>query len=132
MPSTTVVDPDWYTDAVARGVLVVLPGTYASDGDAYTVQGVSRPVPTGPPVVSSLAPDTAAVTDPPMAVLITGSDFTRECRVSFGGATPPTSFHSDTELEVEINPADWSAGVIQVLVAWSDRGPSDAVPFTFT
>jgi hypothetical protein len=131
-PVSPPLDPNWYTQAQAQGVAVLYGKGYTSDGDAYTLAGVSRPVPTTPPVVTALNPNTLPVTAPATAVLINGSDFTRDCRVSFGGATPPTSFHSDTELEVTINPADWSAGIVQVLVAWSDRGPSNAVDFTFT
>lgn len=132
MPSTQVTDPDWFTDAVAQGVLVTREDGWADDGDAYTLAGVARPVPTDAPVVTAVAPATAAVIDAPLDVIVTGTGFTRECRVVFGGATPPTSFHSDTELQVRVDPADWSAGVVQVGVGFSDRGPSDTVPFTFT
>lgn len=120
-----------WADALEMGV-AVMDGGWTDDGDAYTVQGVSRPAPTGAPVLSSLAPSTLPVDDPPTLLVLTGSGFTREdCRVVFGGAGPPTSFHTGTELAAAINPPDWSAGTIKVQV-WSDRGPSAALDFTWT
>lgn len=118
--------------ALDMGVAVLDPASWTDDGDAYTIVGVSRPVPTTAPVVTALVPATLATDDPPTEVLVQGSDFMREDRVVFGGATPPTSFHSDTELAVYVTPAQWSAGVVAVLVGWSSRGPSDAVDFTWT
>jgi hypothetical protein len=123
---------DVWADAQAIGVAVLDPASWSSDGDAYTLAGVSRPVPAGAPQVSALDPATLAVSDEPQQVLVMGSDFTRDCRVSFGGATPPTSFHTDTELAVRVNPGDWQPGTIAVRVAYSSRGPSDAQDFVWT
>jgi hypothetical protein len=123
--------PDPWADACAAGVAVLDPDSWSDDGDAYTVQGVSRP-PAGAPTIGALVPATLAVTDPPQELLVQGSDFAREDRVMFGGATPPTSFHSDTELAIRVDPGQWSAGTVQVLVAYSSRGPSNAAPFTLT
>jgi hypothetical protein len=120
-----------YAAAVAEGRLVLEPDQFTDDGDAYTLAGVSRP-PAGTPVVSTLSPNTLATSDPPSEVLVQGSDFAPGDRVVFGGSTPPTSFHSDTELAVQVDPADWSAGVVQVLVGYTTRGPSNELPFTFT
>lgn len=122
---------DWGA-AQAAGVAVLDPDTYTSDGDAYTVEGVSRPVPTDAPTVTALVPDTAAVTDAPLTVKVQGTGFMRQDRVVFGGATPPTSYITDTEMSVHVDPAQWQAGVVQVLVGWSSRGPSNGLPFTFT
>jgi hypothetical protein len=121
---------DWAA-AQARGVAVLDPGSWSDDGDAYTLAGVSRPAP-GAPTVASLSPATLAVTAKPQEIAVTGTDFARGDRLSFGGATPPTNFHSDTELAVWIDPARWQAGQVGVLVAYSTRGPSNSVPFTFT
>jgi hypothetical protein len=121
-----------WSDAQAKGVAVLDPSSWHDDGDAYTLAGVSRPAPTGPPAVTGTTPSTFAHTAPPTELLVQGSDFTPDCRVSFGGATPPTSFHDDTELAIQVNPGDWSAGTFQVMVAYSSRGPSNAVPFTVT
>jgi IPT/TIG domain len=118
--------------ATDDGVLVLAPEQYVSDGDAYTLEGVTRPVPTTASTITTLVPDTAATSDPPLDVLVQGSDFVHGDRVVFGGATPPTSYHTDSELAVRVNPADWSAGALSVLVGYSTRGPSNAVPFTIT
>jgi hypothetical protein len=120
-----------WADAVTKGVAVLDPASWTDDGDAYTVQGVSRPVPTSAPVLGALVPSTLATDAPAQDVLVQGSGFVRGDRVVFGGATPPTSFHSDTELAVRADPSAWQAGVIQVSVHGS-RGPSDAVDFTWT
>lgn len=122
---------DWAA-AQQRGVAVLDPDSYTDDGDAYTLAGVSRPTPTQAPTVTALVPATAKVTDAPLEVLVQGTGFVHGDRVSFGGATPPTSYHSDKELAVRINPAQWSAGAVNVMVAYSTRGPSNTSPFTFT
>jgi|SRR4051812_43273128 hypothetical protein len=131
MAATIVTDPAWFDDAQAAGVLVGRDG-YADDGDAYTLAGVSRPVPTSSPTITALTPATFAHTDPPTTVTITGTGFVHGDRVVFGGATPATNYHDDTELEVRVNPADWQPGDLSVLIAWSTRGPSAPVTFTVT
>jgi hypothetical protein len=113
------------------GVLIVGPG-YTEDGDAYTLEGVSRPVPTVAPAITALNPATIAHTAPKTVVTITGTGFMRSDRVVFGGATPPTNFHSDTELAVEFDPSKWSPGDLSVLIGWSSRGPSNVSTFTVT
>lgn len=118
--------------SATRGVIVLVDDEWNDDGDAYTVAGVSRPEPTTPPVVSALVPDTAAHTDAPLDVLVQGSDFVHGDRVLFGGASPPTSYHDDTELAVRIDPTDWSAGSLDVRIGYSSRGPSNALPFAIT
>lgn len=123
------VDLDAATDA---GRIVLVPEQYADDGDAYTLAGVTRPVPTTAPVVTALVPSTLATTDAPTMVLVQGSDFVLGDRVVFGGLTPSTSYHDDSELAVIVDPSDWSAGAVNVLVGYSSRGPSNALPFTFT
>jgi len=113
------------------GVLIVGPG-YTEDGDAYTLEGVCRPVPTTAPVIAGVAPATFAHTDPPTTLVVTGTGFMRADRIMFGGATPPTNFHSDTELSFEVKPSQWSAGTVGVAIAWSSRGPSNIVDFVIT
>lgn len=111
---------------------IVVPNTgYSDDGDAYTLKGVTRPPP-GKPTITSLTPNTAVHTAQPLTVKITGTNFARTDRVSIGGATPPTQFHSDKELAVDLDPRQWSAGALNVLVAYGTRGPSNALPFTVT
>jgi hypothetical protein len=118
--------------SATRGVLVISDDEWVDDGDAYTLEGVSRPTPTSAPTVTSLLPATAVSGDPPLDVLVKGTGFVHGDRVVFGGSTPPTSYHSDDELAVRFDPADWQPGVLAVLVGWSSRGPSNAVDFTVT
>lgn len=111
---------------------IVIPNTgYRDDGDAYTVQGVSRPAP-GTPNITALTPATIAHTAQPLTVKITGTNFALGDVVTFGGASPPTQFHNDKELAVNIDPRKWSAGQLDVQVAMSTRGPSNRVQFAVT
>jgi hypothetical protein len=120
--------------AAAQAVgVAVLDRSYTSDGDAYTVQGVSRPVPTGPPVLGSLSPATWKLGDPSVAVHALGSGFTRDCRVVFAGQAEPTDFHSDTDLSTFLNAAAWhGADTVQVSVHAPGRGDSAELPFSIT
>jgi hypothetical protein len=123
--------------ATSAGVLVLTPDQWAGDGDAYTVKGASRATPTTPPTVASVTPNTIKAGKPPtggapFTLHVTGTKFVHGDRVSFGGATPPTSYVSDTELTVPVDPSHWQAGQVGVMVAYSTRGPSGSVPFTFT
>lgn len=123
---------DPWADACEVGVAVLDPTSWSDDGDAYTLLGVSRPVPTTAPVVNACAPATLAQDDPAQEVLVQGSGFMREDRVVFGGATPPTGYHTDTELAVWVDPSKWQPGTLDVLVGWSTRGPSNRTTFDIT
>jgi hypothetical protein len=118
--------------ADTRGVIVVVDDQWRDDGDAYTLTGASRPAPTDAPVVTALVPSTLSVTDPETDVLVQGSGFVLGDRVVFGGATPPTGYHDDTELAIRVSPKGWLPGVVDVGVGYSTRGPSNALPFTVT
>jgi hypothetical protein len=118
-----------WADAVTKGVAVLDPASWTDDGDAYTVQGVSRPVPTSAPVLGALVPSTLATDAPAQDVLVQGSGFVRGDRVVFGGSTPPTSFHSDTELAVRIRPQRLAGGRPSRLGARLHAGPSDPLDF---
>jgi hypothetical protein len=108
-----------YAGAVADGVLVVDPHGYSSDGDAYTLESVVRPPPTGPPVLSTLTPSSVAVASLPSDVTI-------------GGATPLTQYVSESQLRVRIDPGPWSAGAVDIAVTDGKRGVSNALPLTLT
>ena len=115
-----------------EGRIVIDADAPTLDGDAYTLAGVSRPVPTVPPAITALTPNSVAHTADPLRVVVSGSDFMHGDVVMFGGATYPTEFVSDDELAIEIDPGDWSPGVLKVFVVWSSRGPSNTVDFTVT
>jgi hypothetical protein len=121
-----------YPGAVQAGVLVVEPDGFSSDGDAYTLEGVSRPAPTGPPTLTTLNPASVAIASLPRNVDITGSGFTRECKVLFGVASPVTQYVSDKTLRFRLDPASWQPGAVNVVVNSGDRGASNALPLTLT
>jgi hypothetical protein len=125
--------PDPWAEACEAGVAVLAGGGYSSDGDAYTVQGVGRPVPTGRPVLDALAPATMAAADPDTALSCQGSGFTRDCAIAFAGRLERTDFISDTELSTVITGGGmWAPGTQPVQVVSEGRGSSDSQTFTFT
>lgn len=124
---------DPWTDAQAKGVAVLDAASYSSDGDAYTIQGATKPVPTGRPVLSSLGPATMVASGPSKTVVCTGSGFTRDCRIVFAGRVERTDFITDTQLSTVITGGGmWAAGTQPVQVAAEGRGSSQAQTFTFT
>ena len=122
---------DWLVEATAAGVLpLVDPGSYSSDGDAYTLAGVSRPAPTGPPVLTSLNPTEFVIGSPSVALHCTGSGFTRDCFISFAGQAERTDYHSDTDVSTFIDSTVWKgADTVAVSVVSQTRGGSKPVEF---
>jgi IPT/TIG domain-containing protein len=124
---------DTWTEAQAKGVLVVPGMGWTDDGDAYTVKGVSRPVPTGRPVLTSIVPETLPVDPPDIFLTCIGTGFTRDCYIRFAGQSERTDFINDTELRTVIKGEYWQApATVAVTVYSEDRGSSDALPFIFT
>jgi hypothetical protein len=123
---------DWLTQATAIGVypLAVPGGGWSSDGDAYTVAGVSRPAPTGPPVLTSLNPTEYVVGSPSVVLHCIGTGFTRDCFIAFAGQAERTDFHSDTDVSTVIDGKLWTgADTVAVSVVSQSRGGSK--PQTF-
>lgn len=121
---------DWLTDATALGVWPQAIGGYTSDGDAYTVAGVTRPPPTGKPVLTSLTPTEFVVGSPSVVLHCKGSGFTRDCFIAFAGQAERTDFHSDTDVSTVIESQYWTGpDTVSVSVASMARGGS--APMTF-
>jgi hypothetical protein len=124
---------DQLEEANQIGVLPVLieGGGWRSDGDAYTVAGVARPVPTGPPVLMSLNPAEYVIGSPSVAVHCIGSGFTSDCFIAFAGQAERTDFHSDTDVSTFIDGALWTgADTVDVAVVSQSRGGSKSQQFT--
>jgi hypothetical protein len=122
---------DWLVEATAAGVLPLVDGGgYTSDGDAYTLAGVSRPAPTGPPVLTSLNPAEFVIGSPSVALHCIGSGFTRDCVIAFAGRAERTDYHSDTDVSTFIDTAVWKgADTVSVCVVSESRGGSKALDF---
>ena len=121
---------DWLTDATDEGVLVLYPELYTSDGDAYTLAGVSRPKPTGKPVLTSLNPTQYQIGTPSVTLHCLGSGFDRECIIAFAGVPERTDFHDDTDISTVIDSRYWtSADTVEVRVVNAARGGSQLLDF---
>ena len=82
-----------------------------------------------PPVLISIAPDTAVVTDPDFTLTATGADFIAESVIALDGADAPTTFISESSLTTPISPALFTAGTVAVTVR---TGPSVSAASTLT
>jgi hypothetical protein len=121
---------DWLTDATDAGVLVIDPTQYTSDGDAYTVEGVSRPPATGKPVLDSLNPAQYQIGSPSVTLHCLGSGFDRECIIAFAGVPERTDFHDDTDISTLIDSRYWtSPDTVEVRVVNPARGGSQLLDF---
>jgi hypothetical protein len=116
--------------ATEVGVWPQVAGGYSSDGDAYTVGGVTRPAPTGKPVLSSLDPTQFVIGSASVALHCTGSGFTADCFIAFAGHAERTDFHDDGDVSTFIDSEVWKGpDTIKVAVVSEDRGGSETIDF---
>jgi hypothetical protein len=83
-----------------------------------------------PPVIISIAPDSAAAGSPATTVLITGSGFTSDTVVYIGGLPIPTIYLSPSQLFATIPASHLVAPGLVTLTAINSAGSS--APFDFT
>jgi hypothetical protein len=87
------------------------------------------------PVLSSIAPSTAAAGGPAFSLVLTGRQFASDAVVRWGGASRATQVVSATEVHAEISAFDIAVGGIVDITVQNpgvDGGTSDAVAFTIT
>jgi hypothetical protein len=121
---------DWLTDATAAGVWPLEGGGYTTDGDAYTIAGVTRPPPTGKPVLTSLTPTEFVIGSPSVALHCIGTGFTRDCVIAFAGRAERTDFHNDKDISTFIDSELWTGpDVVKVAVVSQERGGSQTIDF---
>jgi len=83
------------------------------------------------PALSSIQPSESLVGGPSFTLVVSGSLFTPDSRVSWAGEMRPTTFVDSTRLEVSISMADIAQiGVFQVRVVTPGGGTSLSVPFS--
>jgi len=82
-----------------------------------------------PPMLASIAPDTAVVTDPDFTLTATGADFIAESVIALDGTDAPTTFIDESTLTTPISPALFTAGTVAVTVR---TGPSVSAASTLT
>lgn len=120
--------------AIALGTTIVTdvtsPRGTISPGEPYPKAGdAADPA----PVVSSLAPNTAAAGGPsPLSVVVTGTGFTPYTVLIVGNIqTPYYKYVSPTKMLLFMDPARSTPGVVTV-VAWDHSVTSAPANFTFT
>jgi len=82
-----------------------------------------------PPVLASIDPETAAVTDPEFTLTATGADFEDVSIIALNGTDATTSFVDANTLTTSVNPALFAAGDVAVTVR---TGPSVSAASTLT
>jgi len=109
---------------------VTRPRGSISPGEGYPVTGTpAKPAPT----ISSLSPNTAVAGGPsPLAVTVTGTNFTQWTKLIVGNIdTPYVQYFSPTKLVLLMDPARSVAGTITV-IAWDHSVSSAASNFVYT
>ena len=90
----------------------------------------------GKPVLSSLNPNTAAISDPDFTISCMGDNFDENCTIVWMGAEEPTTFVSETELTTGVVPSVvTSPTTIEVFIRKVVQGhpvESQIVVFTWT
>jgi IPT/TIG domain-containing protein len=88
-----------------------------------------EPEPGPAPVISSINPDNAAIGDPPQLVNVNGSNFAGLSAVMIDDTKVATTFLSDTQLQVTLDPGD-AAAVFTIKVQNPDGQESNTSTFT--
>jgi len=115
---------------VAEGKTLIIRGPaniIVKTGDVPLVGDVGSNV--EPPVLASIDPETAAVTDPEFTLTATGSDFEDVSIIALNGNDAATTFVDDSTLTTSVNPALFAAGDVAVTVR---TGPSVSAASTLT
>ena len=90
-------------------------------------------VPTPAPVLTAISPVSATAGDPGFNLTLTGSGFVNTSTVRWGGASRPTTYVSDNQLQATIAATDLAYGAtVPVTVANPAPGGGTSAPQTFT
>lgn len=101
-----------------------------SDAERGEEAGIIETPPVAP-TLTSLTPSTAETGTPAVTVAIAGSGFTSSSAVTVAGAAVGSTFVSDAEVDISIDPTSASAGTVPVVVT-NDTESSGPLDFTFT
>lgn len=124
-PNAIAGEPDF-----ALAVDITRPRGWLEPDDPYVAPPAT---PAGDPTISSLAPNTAVAGSPsPLAVVVTGTNFTPWSTLETGGVSSPyVRYESPTKLTILMDPKRSSAGIVVVKVV--DHGVKSAgTNFTYT
>jgi hypothetical protein len=107
-------DADYPALGTSDGVLVIDNEAPSHDGDAYTLEGVSRPAPTRPADAHGDLPVDVRDRRRPTRGCITGTGFTRECASCSRARVERTTYVSDESSRRGLNPASWQPRAVDV------------------
>jgi hypothetical protein len=130
-PESVPIDPGEVHPDYVLAVDVARPRGAIAANQPYPKSGDAAPA---APVVSSLAPATAAAGSNPLTVTITGTGFTPWSKVFTGAQTVPEQFRyvSATSLMIMIDPRAAVAGTASVAVEDHDVMSNTNINFTFS
>lgn len=136
-PGMVVTFPHTATKTVASPTTAWAPEQFAtfSDGEfAWSGSAwVAWTAPLPAPVVSTLEPLTASITDANFEGHIRGTGFTEDTVIVWNGADEPTTFVDSTDVWTTVVPSVVTAPtVLDVYVRNADGQVSNIVPFTWT
>ncbi len=122
-----------FTDVATQGAASVTVVNPAPGGGASSALTFTINPPNPIPVLTSLAPNTAAVGGPAFTLTVQGSGFVNGSVVQWNGSARPTTFSSATELLAQIPAGDIvTAGVASITVATPAPGGGLSNTLTFT
>jgi hypothetical protein len=85
-----------------------------------------------PPVIASIAPDTAVIGDPSFTLVVTGTGFFADSVIVFAGNDEPTTLEADGTLTTGVNMGVWLGPDTLPVQVRNLNVVSNAVEFTFT
>jgi len=95
--------PEDVAEPGTHSVTVTNKNVFTSAAETFTVSDQAGPV------ISTLAPSSAGVGDPPFTLILTGTNFILESIVTIDAIPRTTTFVSPTQLQVQITSADLSS-----------------------
>jgi hypothetical protein len=84
------------------------------------------------PTISALEPDTAALGDPDVDMVVTGTGFNEMSKIVFNGNDEPTKLLSDTEVSTTIKPSLFTVAEALPVSVRTGSMVGGPLPFTFT
>jgi len=84
------------------------------------------------PTISALDPDTAALGDPDIDMVVTGTGFNELSKIVFNGHDEPTKLLSDTEVSTGIKPSLFTVAEALPVAVRTGSMVSTPLDFTFT
>jgi len=133
LSSPALVVTDEQSKVIRRILETACSDNQFADKAFKAIMKVLTSVPSVPPVVSSLTPNSAEIGDPSFVLHVHGTGFKSDSIIVFAGQEEPTTFVSATEITTGVNMSVWvGPDALPVHVLNPDGIQSDPMTFTFT